>query len=252
MSSAVRPSSRYGWTARALVPIGVAAGAHMIPSVVSLGQWTPLRVLPGDLCRWRGPHADGVALTFDDGPDPRTTPDVLDRLDQLSLLATFFCLGEQVVRHPELVREIRRRGHQVETHGFSHAHHFGRTPRWVRADLDAALSALEQVGIHPRWFRPPYGQTTGATMREARRHGLRLVLWSAWGREWDEPDPRSVARRVREGVGPGGIVLLHDADGQSPPGSSRRATEALEPIAEDLHRKGLKALTLDCLVGSSR
>jgi peptidoglycan/xylan/chitin deacetylase (PgdA/CDA1 family) len=89
-------------------------------------------------------------------------------------------------------------------------------------------------------------------MVEARRHHLRLVLWSAWGREWDEPDASSVARRVRAGVGPGGIVLLHDADVQSPPGSSRRATEALGPIAEDLHRQGLAALTLDELVGLSR
>ena len=77
------------------------------------------------------------------------------------------------------------------------------------------------------------------------------MLWSAWGREWDEPDSSSVARRVRAGVGPGGIVLLHDADVQSPPGSSRRAAEALGPIAEDLHRQGLAALTLDELVGAA-
>jgi len=251
--TARRPSAR-GWTAPAqfLVPIGLAAGAHMVPSVVSLGQWLPIRALPGDLCRWRGSNANGVALTFDDGPDPHTTPLVLDRLDQLSLAATFFCLGEQVVSHPELVSEIRDRGHQVETHGFRHEHHFVRSPRWVRADLNSAMDAMEQVGIHPRWFRPPFGQTTGATMVEARRHHLRLVLWSAWGREWDEPDASSVARRVRAGVGPGGIVLLHDADVQSPPGSSRRATEALGPIAEDLHRQGLAALTLDELVGLSR
>ena len=224
----------------------------MVPSVVSLGQWLPIRVLPGDLCRWRGPRGDGVALTFDDGPDPRTTPHVLDRLDQLSLSATFFCLGQQVVLHPELVSEIRHRGHQVETHGFCHAHHFVRTPRWVRADLSAAIDALGQVGITPRWFRPPFGQTSGATMVEARRHGLRLVLWSAWGREWDEPDATGVARRVQGGLGPGAIVLLHDADGQSPPGSSQRATEALGPLADSLHRQGLTALSLDELVGLPR
>ena len=254
MSRTARRPSAHGWsaTAQLLVPFGLAAAAHMVPSVVSLGQWLPIRALPGGLCRWRGSNVSGVALTFDDGPDPRTTPLVLDRLDRLSLAATFFCLGEQVVAHPELVSEIRDRGHQVETHGFRHGHHFVRSPRWVRADLNSAVDAMEQVGIHPRWFRPPFGQTTGATMVEARRHNLRLVLWSAWGREWDEPDASSVARRVRAGVGPGGIVLLHDADAQSPPGSSRRAAEALGPIAEDLHRQGLAALTLDELVGLSR
>jgi peptidoglycan/xylan/chitin deacetylase (PgdA/CDA1 family) len=224
----------------------------MVPSVVSLGQWLPIRALPGDLCRWRACNANGVALTFDDGPDPRTTPLVLDRLDQLSLRATFFCLGQQVVAHPALVGEMRARGHQVETHGFRHDHHFMRSPGWVRADLDAAIEAMAQVGVHPRWFRPPFGQTTGATMVEARRHDLRLVLWSAWGREWDEPDGGAVARRVRRGMGPGGIVLLHDADVQSPPGSSRRAVEALGPIAEDITGKGLAALTLDELVGLPR
>jgi peptidoglycan-N-acetylglucosamine deacetylase len=252
VSPAVRRSSHHGWTARALAPIGLVAAAHMVPSVVSLGQWLPIRVLPGELCRWRGPGGPSIALTFDDGPDPRSTPQVLDRLDQLSLTATFFCLGEQVVAHPELVREIRQRGHQVETHGFRHDHHFVRTPQWVRADLRSAIDAMENVGISPRWFRPPFGQTSGATMVEARRHGLRLVLWSAWGREWDEPDSTRVARRVQGGIDPGGIVLLHDADGQSPPGSSRRATEALGPLADYLYGQGLTALSLDQLVGLSR
>jgi peptidoglycan-N-acetylglucosamine deacetylase len=247
--SVSRPERGSG--AWALVPIGLAAAAHMVPSVVSLGQWLPIRALPGDLCRWRGPSRNGVALTFDDGPDPRTTPHLLDRLEQLGLPATFFCLGQQVVLHPALVSEIRARGHQVETHGFRHEHHFVRSPRWVREDLNSAMDVMEQVGNRPRWFRPPFGQTTGATMVEARRHNLRLVLWSAWGREWDEPDSGSVARRVLAGVGPGGIVLLHDADVQSPTGSSRRAIEALGPIAEDLHRRGLAARTLDELVGPS-
>jgi peptidoglycan/xylan/chitin deacetylase (PgdA/CDA1 family) len=191
-----------------------------------------------------------VALTFDDGPDPRTTPAVLDRLHELGLPATFFCLGTQVEAHPELVVEIRRRGHQVETHGFRHEHHFVRSPRWVRADLDAAVEGLERSGVRPRWFRPPFGQTTGATMLEARRHDLRLVLWSSWGREWDEPDAAAVARRVRSGLGPGAIVLLHDADVLSPAGSSRRAADALGPIAKELEGRGLAAMTLDRLVGT--
>ncbi len=190
-----------------------------------------------------------VALTFDDGPDPRTTPVILDRLDQLGLPATFFCLGTQVVSHPDLVAEIRSRGHQVETHGYRHDHHFLRGPRWVRADLDAAIEALGRIGVQPRWFRPPFGQTSGATMFEARRHHLRLVLWSAWGREWHEPDAASVTARVAAGLAPGAIVLLHDADVGAPPGSSRRAAEALGPIALDLHRRGYQALTLDGLVG---
>jgi peptidoglycan/xylan/chitin deacetylase (PgdA/CDA1 family) len=236
----------------ALVPVGLAAAAQMVPSVVSLGQWLPVRALPGGWCRWRGPRQPRVALTFDDGPDPRTTPRVLDRLDELALTATFFCLGQQVRAHPDLVCELVRRGHQVETHGHRHEHHFARGPGWIRADLDAALGALDHAGVQPRWFRPPYGQTTGPTMVEARRHHLRLVLWSAWGREWDEPDGTSVARRVNAALDPGAIVLLHDADVESPEGTSRRAAEALGPIAEELDRRRLEAVTLDRLVGSAQ
>jgi peptidoglycan/xylan/chitin deacetylase (PgdA/CDA1 family) len=221
----------------------------MVPSVVSLGQWVPVRALPAALCRWRGPARAAVALTFDDGPHPGTTPLVLERLDELGLPATFFCLGAQAARHPDLVAELRHRGHQVETHGYRHDHHFVRTPRWVRADLDAALDAMAPTGVRPRWFRPPFGQTTGATMVEARRHGLRLVLWSAWGREWSERDAAGVARRVAAGLAPGAIVLLHDADVQSPHGSSRRAADALGAIAADLDRRGYAAVTLDDLVG---
>jgi peptidoglycan/xylan/chitin deacetylase (PgdA/CDA1 family) len=233
----------------ALVPAGVAAAAQMVPSVVSLGQWLPVRALPGGWCRWRGPAEPRVALTFDDGPDPRTTPAVLDRLDELALTATFFCLGEHVDAHPDLVREAVARGHQVETHGYRHEHHFARPPGWVRADLDRAIDALGGAGVRPRWFRPPYGQATGPTLVEAHRHALRVVLWSAWGREWDEPDAARVARRVNAALVPGAIVLLHDADVGSPEGSSRRAVDALGLIAEELHRRVLEATTLDRLVG---
>jgi peptidoglycan/xylan/chitin deacetylase (PgdA/CDA1 family) len=220
----------------------------MLPSVVSLGQWLPVRALPGGWCRWRGPDVPAVALTFDDGPDPATTPAVLDRLDELGLRATFFCLGAHAAAHPGLVAETLRRGHQVETHGYEHAHHFARTPRWVRADLDRAMQAMAAAGARPRWFRPPYGQATGPTLVEARRRGLSVVLWSAWGREWDAPDSAAVARRVNDGVGPGSVVLLHDADVDSPPGSWQRGLEALGPVADELHRRGLAAVTLDGLV----
>jgi peptidoglycan/xylan/chitin deacetylase (PgdA/CDA1 family) len=229
---------------------GVALAGHMVPSVVSLGQWAPLRALPGDLCRWRGPAAcPGVALTFDDGPHPSTTPLVLDRLDELGLVASFFCLGALVHEHPSLVGEILGRGHSVEVHGYRHDHHFIRTPGWVLADLQSAVAVLEQAGARPRWYRPPYGQTTSASMYAAHRFGLRLVLWSAWGHEWDAPSSSRVAGRVIGALERGAIVLLHDTDVLNPPGSTQRVLEALGPIAAEIDRLGLRAMTLDQLVG---
>ena len=192
-----------------------------------------------------------VALTFDDGPAPGTTPAVLDRLDELGLTATFFCVGELAALEPDLVKELVRRGHQVETHGYRHEHHFLHTPRWVVRDLEEALAALATAGVRPSWYRPPYGQTTSGTLLAAQRHHLRLALWSAWGREWVPSDSGVVARRVERALTPGAIVLLHDTDAFSPDGSVSRMLEALGPIAEALHARGLEAVALDTLVAAA-
>jgi peptidoglycan/xylan/chitin deacetylase (PgdA/CDA1 family) len=221
------------------------AAAQWVPSVVSLGQWLPVRALPRGWCTWRGPAEGPVALTFDDGPDPTTTPTVLDALDRLDLAATFFCTGAHVARHPELVAEIAARGHAIGTHGFEHAHHLWRSPGWIARDLDAALHASSAAGVTPLWYRPPYGQASGPTLLAARRRGLRTVLWSGWGREWAAPDAAAVAARVRAALAPGAVVLLHDSDAFSPPGSVQRTLDALDTVAADLHARGLRTATLD-------
>ena len=225
-----------------------AALAHAFPSVIALGQWTPLRALPGGWCRWRGPAVPRVALTFDDGPDPTTTPALLDRLEELGLRGTFFCLGCHVEHAPGLVMEIVDRGHEVGVHGFAHEHHLARTPAWVRADLDAALEVLGDCGVVPRWYRPPYGQASLGTVLAARSRGLDLVHWSAWGREWEAEDAHAVADRVCEALEPGAIVLLHDSDDTSPVGTVARVVEALGPIADELAHRDLATCTLSDLV----
>ncbi len=236
----------------AAAPVGVAAAAvvgfHLVPSVVALGQWAPIRALPGGWCRWRGAPRHRVALTFDDGPDPRTTEPVLARLDELGLRATFFLLGSRAEEAPAVVRAIRRAGHEIGSHGYAHDHHFLRSPRWVVADLDASLAVLAAQGLHPRWYRPPYGQATGATLGAARRRGLVPVLWSAWGREWAARDATAVAARVARGLEPGAIVLLHDSDACSPPGTTAKVLDALPHIAAELTRRRLEAVTLTELV----
>jgi peptidoglycan/xylan/chitin deacetylase (PgdA/CDA1 family) len=237
----IGPSPRIG----AAAAVGLAAAAQWVPSVVSLGQWLPVRALPGGVCRWRTPATDSVALTFDDGPDPAGTPVLLDALDRLGLVATFFCLGQHAARYPELVGEIRRRGHAVGTHGYAHEHHLLRGPRWVAKDIDAALEAMAAAGVSPRWYRPPYGQASGPTLLAARRRGLGTVLWSGWGREWAAPDAGAVAARIRPALVAGAIVLLHDSDAFSPPGSAARTLAALEDVAGVLEARGLGTATLD-------
>ena len=224
---------------------GMALG-QLLPSVASLGQWLPVR--RAGRCMWRGgAHGppDRVALTFDDGPSPDSTPALLERLHELGVRATFFPSGAAVARRPDLVGEIVGRGHQMETHGYRHRHHLWSSPRWIGADLDAALAVMASVGVRPRWFRPPYGQISAGTVLAARRRNLGLALWSAWGREWAADDAPAVGRRIGAALGPGAVVLLHDSDEFCAPGSARRALDALGFLVDELARRGLAPVTLD-------
>jgi peptidoglycan/xylan/chitin deacetylase (PgdA/CDA1 family) len=228
---------------------GLVPLAYFMPSVAALGQWTPLRCAPFGVVRWRGADATKVALTFDDGPVAGQTERVLEELDRLGVRATFFCLGELVRHNPRLAVEIHRRGHQVEVHGFTHRSHFGMTPGAVGRDVQDALDEFGRVGLSARWFRPPYGHITSASIWHARRHGLGIVLWSAMGREWSAADAPTVADRACHGLDVGGIVLLHDTEASNPVGSLERVVRALPLIVAELERRNLRAVTLDELVG---
>jgi len=238
----------------AVLAAGLPALAHFAPSTAVLGQWAP-RVLqlppelPGGLCRWRGPGAPAVALTFDDGPAPESTPAVLGRLEDLGVKATFFVLGELAREHPDLVRRTVDAGHEIGLHGMRHVHHLLRTVFSIERDLAEGLDVLEGLGVTPRFFRPPYGQLSGGTVLAARRHRLETVLWSAWGREWRDRVPSSVAGRVSRHLGPGSIVLLHDSDHTAPAGTWQVGFDALPLVVEDCERRGLRLVTLSELVG---
>ena len=248
-------SGEGGWASRTAWLTGAATLAHFLPSVCVLGQWSPswLRSLPAGTCRWRGPADVGaVALSFDDGPSPDTTPRTLDLLDELGMRATFFVLGTQAEAHPELVREIVRRGHGIGSHGFSHEHHLLRSPGWVRRDLARAVESLEGCGVRARWFRPPYGQLTARTVLEARRLGMEVVLWSAFGHEWAEPDAEAVMAHLAPRLEPGAIVVLHDTEVDAPAGTARRTHEALELLAPVLAEAGLAAVSLEELLSGPR
>ena len=230
---------------------GLLALGHALPSVCVLGQWAPfaLRDLPAGLCRWRGPAGSGaVALTFDDGPSPATTLHTLELLDRFGMRATFFVVGSLAATAPDLVAEVRRRGHGIGLHGDRHRHHLLRSPRWIRKDTSDGVSVLEELGIRPRWYRPPYGQLTATTLLEVRRHGMEVALWSAWGKEWAEREPGAVMDRLRPGVEDGAIVLLHDTDESAPAGTASRTHAVLELLAGTLSERGLRAVDLDTLV----
>ncbi len=192
------------------------------------------------------PGADGVALTFDDGPHPEGTPAILDILDSEQLKATFFLVGEQVERRPALAAEIAHRGHAIALHGYRHRPQPSLSGRAVQTDLARGTSAIETAtGITPAWHRPPYGLYSAAGLNEARRRGLKPILWSRWGKDWRRlTTPERIAGRATSQLTPGDVILLHDADFYSSKGSHERTAAALPLIVRELKRQKIGTVLL--------
>jgi peptidoglycan-N-acetylglucosamine deacetylase len=185
----------------------------------------------------------GFALTFDDGPHAQGTPAVLDVLARHRVEATFFLVGEQVLRDPGLARAVADAGHDIALHCHRHRNLLRLTPRQVREDVARALDAIETAtGRTPALYRPPYGVLSAAALRIARSRGWRTLLWSHWGRDWEaRASAESIAARVTDGAGEGSVLLLHDADDYSAPGSWRRTAAALPRVLDTLAARGLSA-----------
>lgn len=185
------------------------------------------------------PGARGVALTFDDGPHPEGTPAILEALSRASARATFFVVGEQVVRRPWLLSEIAAAGHEIGLHGHRHRLQLRMTRGQVTDDLARGTAAIaDALGRPPLWHRPPYGIYSPAGLAAAREAGLRPLLWSRWGKDWRKlTTPSRIAARVLPGVLPGDVILLHDADFYSAANSHRRTAAALELILSELGRR---------------
>jgi peptidoglycan/xylan/chitin deacetylase (PgdA/CDA1 family) len=175
-----------------------------------------------------------LALTFDDGPDPRGTPAVLDALGAAHLRATFFVLGRQVERHPALLERIRAGGHAVEVHGFEHLRHPFTSREAVERDLDRALEILDGV---TRW-RVPWGHLAAYTRAVADERGLQLVGWDADTHDWRGDRAEEMLRRLP--LRHGAIVLAHDGIGEGARRASAEQTAALiAPLARRARALGL-------------
>src|SRR5450759_1502773 len=178
---------------------GVAVTSYLLPGLA--GAWPALRRPLGiEDCTASG---RGYALTFDDGPHAQGTPAVLEILGREGVHATFFLVGEQVLRNPGLAREIVQAGHGIGLHCHRHRNLLRLTPRQVREDISRAQEIIEShTGRSPELYRPPYGVLDSAALMLARAHGWRTLLWSHWGRDWEaRATAESIAARVSGGVG---------------------------------------------------
>ncbi|MFN2539460.1 MAG: polysaccharide deacetylase family protein [Mycobacteriales bacterium] len=228
---------------KALLACGaVAAAVQAAPLVtfVPAGK----RFAPALNGRGRPGH---VALTFDDGPDAQSTPRFLDRLAELDVKATFFLLGEMCLRYPDVARRIVAEGHEVAVHSWDHRNHLRNLPGRRTADQLARTADLIelQTGVRPEYFRPPYGALTAADVVVAKQLGLRTVLWTAWGQDWQRDLKASdIVDEVLRGRLDGGTVLLHDSDCTSEPGSWRATLAALPLLVDALHQRDLDVGTV--------
>jgi peptidoglycan/xylan/chitin deacetylase (PgdA/CDA1 family) len=225
-----------------LVGVATVAVVHAAPA---LGGVSPIgvRFTPALVGVGRRGH---VALTFDDGPDPASTPRFLELLDALGWRATFFMLGEMTRRDPGLARAVAEAGHEIAVHGDVHGNMLRRTPRHTADDIRRAYDTVAAAaGVEPRWFRPPFGISSYASLRHARSLGMATVLWTSWGRDWRrEATPETVVADVTRRYVDGGTILLHDSDCTSYPGSWHSALGALPRLADEFTSRGLEVGTV--------
>jgi peptidoglycan/xylan/chitin deacetylase (PgdA/CDA1 family) len=224
-------------------PIGAALLAYL--AIIVTGVLTPrLAMFAPVLSRGTGGRPE-IALTFDDGPSPRTTPKVLAELARHGARATFFVLGAKVERHPEILKAIAAAGHEIGVHGQRHDRLLSlRHPRRIQAEIEQARTTVESItGSEPRLFRPPVGHVSPRTAIAARKLGLILVGWSIRARDGlRQTSAASVVRRVSAGLRPGAIVLLHDASENEQ--FEPAGVAALPEILAEAGRRGLACVTL--------
>lgn len=198
--------------------------------------------------RWVAPRLAGrgraghVALTFDDGPDPASTPAFLELLDRLGWRATFFMLGTMAEKHPSLAAEVLAAGHEIGSHSYTHASQYLGRPSVVRSDVRRGAEAVGEVtGQAPAWFRPPYGSVSVAGTRAAAAVGMRTVIWTACGQDWRaDSTADTVMHRLRRTFTSGATVLLHDSDCVAAPLAWKSTLGALPRLAELAAERGLQ------------
>jgi len=220
--------------APAAIAAGLAAAHAGLP-------WTlHQRLGLGVASRVRGGRGE-LALTFDDGPDPKTTPKVLEALAKAGARATFFVLEPRARAHPELVREILAGGHTLALHGRVHRHAWLKNPLSLLPELSSAKAALEDLAGTPvRHYRPPHGGWTWPLLYATRKLNLTPVQWEVEAGDWlKNASPEKVAEKIRRQVRPGSIVVMHDA------GKAGEITAAaLTRLLPELVRQGYRPLGL--------
>jgi peptidoglycan/xylan/chitin deacetylase (PgdA/CDA1 family) len=225
--------------------IGAAVAGLAAAGIAAHGTWHRNSIVFGRVLTHLPGDEPVVSLTFDDGPNPRATPRILDVLRRERVRATFFVLGRHAERWPEIVRRAALEGHQLGNHGYFHRKLHRRTPAYVRDDLTRGTEQIVRAsGVRPRHFRAPHGFRSPWVTPIASSLGQRTVGWSLGVWDSARPGADAIAYRALEGMQAGSILLLHDGDGYDPDGDRLQTAEALPAIIEGLRGRGFRFTTL--------
>jgi peptidoglycan-N-acetylglucosamine deacetylase len=189
-------------------------------------------------------HVDGpyIALTFDDGPNQKLTPRLLDLLAEHHIHVTFFVVGENAAEYPEILQRAVREGHEIGNHTWSHPNLAKMSDENVRSQIKRTEEAITNaIGSRPTLFRPPYGSVTAHQKRFIHDElGYEIILWEVDPLDWKNPGPNVVSSRILKETRPGSIVLAHDIHAQT--------IQAMPATLTELEAKGFKFVTVSQLL----
>jgi peptidoglycan-N-acetylglucosamine deacetylase len=186
-----------------------------------------------------------VALTFDDGPNPPYTNEIVDYLHEQHVPATFFVVGRAVAQYPDVVRREVKYGDALGNHSWDHAHLVLERSRHIEREISATDDVIfRETGVHTRLFRPPFGVRDYAVINTARRMGYQIIMWSApLPKDWESPPPAIIRDRVLRYVKDGDIIVLHDGN-RGKAGNRENTVEATKLIVEALRERGYRFVTV--------
>jgi len=197
---------------------------------------------------WFSVNVDGpyIAMTFDDGPSPETTPRLLDILKQRNIKATFFMIGQNAERNPAIVKRILAEGHEIGNHSWTHPQLSKLSDDRVTEEINKTQNAIKDAsGYTPVLMRPPYGAIT-ARQKDwiEKQFGLSVIIWSVDPFDWKRPGASVIEERILAGARPGAIVLSHDIHKQT--------VDAMPATLDALAAKGFKFVTVSQLIAMNK
>ena len=192
------------------------------------------------------PKTRKIALTFDDGPHPVLTPQILTVLSRYGVKATFFMIGKNAENYPETARQVAKEGHEIGNHTYSHCRLDRLNGKSLEEELNHCSKTLENVcGVRPVLVRPPEGGINAKVRNDLRQNGYGTVLWNIDTRDWEVKNTEKIVRSVLENVRGGEIILMHDYIGHQ-----SKTPEALEKLLPELLARGFEPVTVSELLSA--